>query len=573
MTHDIPPLPGAGCALPSAFARWPGAEPPTRRNRSPATNRRRPTPAEVKALAVHPDEDHPQGQRCRPATHRHRHPGRRPAADLTGDVKYEVADQKVVRVTPGGRVAAAGQRQHRDHRPLRRQHRRRSPSRPRACDENLPINFGNQIVPIFTKLGCNSGGCHGKASGQNGFKLSLLGFEPEVDYNALVKEARGRASVPRRPGQQPAAAQGDRHDGPRRRQAHGGRLRRVQAHPPLDRRRHCPSASRTIPIVDQDHRLPRAPHPDRATTGSSSPSTPTTATAASRTSPAGPSTRATTRKSPSSTATGLVRTLALSGEAAIMARYQGQVAIFRATVPLGVKIPDYKFEPKTVVDQLTQKKWQELGIVPSELCTDEQFIRRVSLDITGTLPTPDAGHGLPGRQRRRQARQAGRRLLETPEYSYYFANKWADILRVKRAATSRTGPTAPSPSTTGFARRSPRTSPTTSSPARSWRPPATRRNPADRVVQGAAEARAVRRRHRPGVPRPAHGLCPVPPPSLREVEPGRLLGPGRLLRPGRPQERADARRASRTSRRSAQVIFNQSPAATSSTSAPASRPS
>lgn len=42
--------------------------------------------------------------------------------------------------------------------------------------EQIPINFPNQIVPIFTKLGCNSGGCHGKASGQNGFKLSLLGF-------------------------------------------------------------------------------------------------------------------------------------------------------------------------------------------------------------------------------------------------------------------------------------------------------------------------------------------------------------------------------------------------------------
>ena len=68
-----------------------------------------------------------------------------------------------------------------------------------ATDVNLPINFGNQIVPIFTKLGCNSGGCHGKASGQNGFKLSLLGFEPEVDYSSLVKEARGRRLFPAAP--------------------------------------------------------------------------------------------------------------------------------------------------------------------------------------------------------------------------------------------------------------------------------------------------------------------------------------------------------------------------------------
>ena len=58
--------------------------------------------------------------------------------------------------------------------------------------EDRPINFANQIVPIFTKAGCNAGGCHGKASGQNGFKLSLLGFEPSEDYEHLIMEARGR---------------------------------------------------------------------------------------------------------------------------------------------------------------------------------------------------------------------------------------------------------------------------------------------------------------------------------------------------------------------------------------------
>src|SRR4051794_40220733 len=65
--------------------------------------------------------------------------------------------------------------------------------------KNPPINFGNQIVPIFTKNGCNAGGCHGKASGQNGFKLSLLVFEPGENYENLVKEARGRGVPPAAP--------------------------------------------------------------------------------------------------------------------------------------------------------------------------------------------------------------------------------------------------------------------------------------------------------------------------------------------------------------------------------------
>src|SRR6185437_13352278 len=64
-----------------------------------------------------------------------------------------------------------------------------------------PVNFANQVVRIFTKLGCNAGGCHGKASGQNGFRLSLLGFEPALDYETLVHEGRGRRLFPAAPEQ------------------------------------------------------------------------------------------------------------------------------------------------------------------------------------------------------------------------------------------------------------------------------------------------------------------------------------------------------------------------------------
>jgi hypothetical protein len=60
------------------------------------------------------------------------------------------------------------------------------------------VNFRNEIVPVFTKLGCNGGGCHGKSGGQNGFKLSLLGFYPEDDFEFLRKESRGRRIFPAR---------------------------------------------------------------------------------------------------------------------------------------------------------------------------------------------------------------------------------------------------------------------------------------------------------------------------------------------------------------------------------------
>jgi len=128
----------------------------------------------------------------------------------------------------------------------------------------------------------------------------------------------------------------------------------------------------------------------------------------------------------------LVRTLDVSGEAGIMARYLGNVAVFRATVPLGTPIPEYKFETKTVVDKHTHAKWKELGLVPSELCSDEQFVRRVTLDLTGTLPTPDQVKTFLADTSATKRDVLVDRLLDTPEYAYYFANKWADVLRVKR---------------------------------------------------------------------------------------------------------------------------------------------
>jgi len=129
---------------------------------------------------------------------------------------------------------------------------------------------------------------------------------------------------------------------------------------------------------------------------------------------------------------GLVRTLNMSGEAAVMVRYQEQVSVFRASVPLGVKIPEYKFPVQTVVDEFTLKKWKALGLVPSELSSDEQFLRRVSLDITGTMPTPKQVLDFVADKDPKKRDKLIDTLLDSPEYSYFFANKWADILRVKR---------------------------------------------------------------------------------------------------------------------------------------------
>src|SRR5713226_5190262 len=348
--------------------------------------------------------------------------------DLSGDVKYEVADPKVARVSTSGRVV-----------PLANGTTEITASygdkvvkvtvSAAAVEVNLPINFTNQIVPIFTKLGCNSGGCHGKASGQNGFKISLLGFEPDVDYTALVKEARGRRLFPAAPDNSLLLLKASGQI------AHGGgkRMEVGSDEYKLIRRwiaAGMPFGQKTDPAVTRisvypDHRILTRQNKQQFAVyahysdGSVEDVTRRAQYESNDTEIAGVD------------STGLVHTLGMSGEAAIMARYQGHVATFRATVPLGVKIPEYSFPHQTVVDAASHKKWQQLGLVPSELCTDEQFIRRASLDITGTLPTPAQVTGFVADKDPQKRDKLVDALLETTNYSYFFANKWADILRVK----------------------------------------------------------------------------------------------------------------------------------------------
>jgi Protein of unknown function (DUF1553)/Protein of unknown function (DUF1549)/Bacterial Ig-like domain (group 2) len=349
--------------------------------------------------------------------------------DLTGDVKYEVADGKIVRVTSAGRVVPIANGST-DITVSYGDKVVKVPVTTANCEVNLPINFSNQIVPIFTKLGCNSGGCHGKASGQNGFKLSLLGFEPDVDYTALVKEARGRRLFPAAPDSSlllTKAAGGIAHGGGKRMDLSSDEYRLIRRWIASG----TPFGETTDPKVTKisvspEHRiLTRNNRQQFAVYAHYSDGTVEDITR-----------RAQYESNDQEIAVvdgaALVRTLAMSGEAAVMVRYQEYVAVFRATVPLGIKTPEWQFPSQTVVDRHTSKKWKELGLVPSDLCTDEQFIRRLYLDLTGTLPTPLQVTAFVNDSDAKKRDLLVDALLESPEYSYYFANKWADILRVKR---------------------------------------------------------------------------------------------------------------------------------------------
>jgi hypothetical protein len=349
--------------------------------------------------------------------------------DLTGAVNYVPSNASVVRVTAAGRLVPLSN----GTTTVAAHYGNKSLSLPvhvGQMDVNLPINFANHIVPIFTKLGCNAGGCHGKSGGQNGFALSLLGFVPQMDYRALVMEDRGRRLLPAAPDHSLLllkATGAMAHGGGKRMEVGSDEYKLVRRWIASG----MPVGSPSDPVVTRltvypEHRIiARHNRQQFSVQAHYSDGSVEDVTR-----------RAQYESNDSDIAVvdgaALVHTLDPSGEAAIMARYQGQVAVFRATVPLGVKIPDYKFEPHTLVDRYTHKQWQELGIVPSEPCNDEIFIRRVYHDITGTLPTPTQVRSFLADRDPGKRDKWIDRLLETPEYSYFFSTRWADILRVKR---------------------------------------------------------------------------------------------------------------------------------------------
>ncbi len=413
----------------SALIAAPAQAQPEAPKKAPADAIKLPSPSEVKELSAYPTEFKLVGEddaRQIVLTGALNAGG---TQDLTGDATYEVADSKIIRVTSAGRVMPLAN----GATTITARYGDKSVSikvKATAMDESIPISFANHIVPIFTKLGCNGGGCHGKSGGQNGFALSLLGFVPEFDYNTLVKENRGRRILPSSPENSLLlikAAGVVAHAGGKRLEVGSDEYKLIRrwiaSGTPYSDGKDLEVAKITVHpeqrIISRNNRQQFSVHAhysdgtivdvtQRAQYESNDPDIAVV------------------------DITGLVRSLDMSGEAAVMARYQGQVATFRATVPLGEKIPNYTFEQKNVVDKHTQKKWQELGIVPSAICNDETYIRRVFHDVTGTLPTPAQVREFLADKDLNKRDKLVDRLLETPEYSYLFANRWADVLRVKR---------------------------------------------------------------------------------------------------------------------------------------------
>ncbi|MFO0880593.1 MAG: DUF1553 domain-containing protein [Gemmataceae bacterium] len=295
------------------------------------------------------------------------------------------------------------------------------------------FHFVQDIVPLLNRFGCNGSGCHGKAEGQGGLKLSVFGFDPLADHASLVLEARGRRVFPAAP---EASLLVRKMSG---QSAHGGGARIRAGSAEFDTivgwiRAGMPFGAADAPQVVQVRVEPservlavRGQQQLRVMARLSDGRT-MDVTAHARF-------QSNNEALAGVDAEGLVTAGEVPGVAAILASFMDQMDTCRVLIPRSERLASYpELRADHPIDRLVNDRLRKLHIVPSGLCDDATFLRRAYLDVIGTLPTvAEARRFLADRRPDRRARLVDE-LLARPEFADYWTLKWADVLRVDRAA-------------------------------------------------------------------------------------------------------------------------------------------
>jgi hypothetical protein len=295
------------------------------------------------------------------------------------------------------------------------------------------FNFENDVLPVLSRFGCNSSGCHGKAEGQNGFKLSVFGFDPAADHAALTKESRGRRVFPAAPEQSLLLRKMSGQV------PHGGGMRVPAGSVDYETVRGWIAAGTPfgspddpkvtdIRVEPRERVLPQKGRQQLRVVARYSDGREADVTAHARF-------QSNNEGLAVVSVGGLVTAGEVPGEAAVMAGFMNAVDVFRVVVPRTEEIKDYPVVPENnFIDHHVFAKLRKLNIVPSDLADDAEFLRRVYLDVIGTLPTaPEARRFLEDKRPDRRALLVDE-LLQRPEFADYWALQWADLLRVDRAA-------------------------------------------------------------------------------------------------------------------------------------------
>ena len=294
-----------------------------------------------------------------------------------------------------------------------------------------PVSFRNEVIAALNVGGCNSGACHGTPTGKNGFKLSLRGYDPPSDYLQLTRDQLGRRTDRQHPEQSLVMlkALGQvAHEG-------GARFPSTSiASQTLTTwmSEGLADDATTLPEVKKVDVLPGQRilnEPSRyqqlsvmATFTDGSTRDVTRLTVFSSSDPAIANVNA----------TGLVE-FSQSGEVAILCRYLMELVPVR----LMYLEPKAGFKwsnppENNYVDKHAFAKMKMLDIQPSELCSDQEFVRRAFLDVCGVLPSPqEVTKFLESKDANKRAKLIDE-LLERPEYADFWTLKWSDVFRSTR---------------------------------------------------------------------------------------------------------------------------------------------
>jgi hypothetical protein len=298
-------------------------------------------------------------------------------------------------------------------------------------DKPQPVSFRNELIAALNVGGCNAGACHGTPSGKNGFKLSLRGYDPASDYVQLTRDVLGRRADRQHPedslillkalGRVP-------HEGGQRYVPSSVAARAM--HDWLaEGLRDDPASAPTVKTIEilpgarvlhQPARWQQLAVQAHFSDGSVRDVTRLTVFSSSDTGVAEVSN------------TGLIE-FRQSGEVAILCRFLEELQTVRLTYlepRKGFVWPNPT--PNNYVDKLVFAKLKMLSLPPSDLCTDEEFVRRAYLDLCGVLPTPEEVRSFLADKSANKRAKLIDALLERPEYADFWTLKWSDVLRSNR---------------------------------------------------------------------------------------------------------------------------------------------
>ncbi|WP_162006630.1 DUF1549 and DUF1553 domain-containing protein [Roseimaritima sediminicola] len=290
------------------------------------------------------------------------------------------------------------------------------------------VDFRNDLIPMFTKNGCNAGACHGAAIGRGGFKLSLYGGDPASDYEAIVRQRQGRrihlldpagSLIYRKPAEYVQHGGGAVFED----QSESARLllRWIeQGASPVSRRElvdvAITPAKHVSRSLDEPIALRAVAHYADGSTRDVTRWTIFKAEDASA-----------VAVDPASATTRVLR----PGRHIVIARYLNTVVPIELVVPLAESTIDLADEAQSnFIDQRVLESLAALGLSPSPVCDDATYLRRVSLDLTGRLPSPQQVRDFLDDDRADKRRVLVDRLLEGEAFQQYWTLQLAKLLRI-----------------------------------------------------------------------------------------------------------------------------------------------